>query len=411
VSGEQLELARERPERDRRTDVLDELLTRRALVGGPGVEAAAVVSGVVLVSERESGPWISCAPCSGVMAARWAKPSIAATLDSGHRVRSAAGLPHSGGMSASQLRAGVSGALGVSLEWVDKAAVDDRLRAGYAVAAFLTYGTLPSHFRRWCPDFTGGHAVMLAGVRSSDGAFGLFDPLATTGYGGEWILWADLSPALWADHLGARGDVMGPKWTPNPARMGRATVTADGVSLIRTADGGYTPVHRGQVLDVFGGATIRNGTYAGRSAWVVQVDADDAGLLLASAAVFDPEFRFTANPERIGVATVSVPDARLLRAEDGWAVPAPVGSTFDVFGGETIRTGPYEGHTAWLVNIDAEQTGLLIASQATFDPDELPEPAPEPPTGGEYDEGVQAGRTAMWDEWDAAIADRPSRPE
>lgn len=157
-----------------------------------------IVSGLTFVSERESGPWIDCAPCSGVMAAHYGKTSVPATLAAAHKVRSAAGRPHSGGMTASQVRAGLREAYGVSATVIERSEVPTYLARGYAVVVALTYSRLPSHLRRWQPSFTGGHSVCLAG-RRSDGKVGWFDPLGTSSWDGEWVAWADVDQAVWTE--------------------------------------------------------------------------------------------------------------------------------------------------------------------------------------------------------------------
>jgi hypothetical protein len=152
---------------------------------------------VVFASERESGPWIDCSTCSAAMAAHWHDPSVPATLATAHAIRSAAGRPHSGGLTVEQLKAGLTRALRITADPINKQDIPSRLGHGYGIIVPLNYGDLPSHLRRWQPSFRGGHSIFMCGRHASTGKFGWFDPLAPAGYSGEWVNWGDVDQAIW----------------------------------------------------------------------------------------------------------------------------------------------------------------------------------------------------------------------
>ena len=166
--------------------------------GGP----APIVAGVVFVSERESGSWIDCVPCSGTMVAGWAEREPSPDLNDAHRIREGAGLPHSGGMTDYQLAQGLEAVYGTSGTTIPatKSGVLAALDEGRALAWFHTYGRLPSDLRRWCPDFTGGHCAAIIGRKSPTSELvGWWDPLATEGWTGEWVDIDTLLAADWGD--------------------------------------------------------------------------------------------------------------------------------------------------------------------------------------------------------------------
>jgi hypothetical protein len=72
-----------------------------------------------------------------------------------------------------------------------------RLAGGGALVAGVTYGELPSRYRRWSPRFKRGHRVTVIGL--SGDRTRLLDPLAAQGpdYAGEWITWSDFAKAWW----------------------------------------------------------------------------------------------------------------------------------------------------------------------------------------------------------------------
>lgn len=87
---------------------------------------------------------------------------------------------------------------------VDRSIVSDaearrRLSTGWGCIVGVTYPLLTTHLRRWSPGFMGGHRGVIFGW--DDGRTRWDDPLAPYGtdYAGEWVDWADLRPALWAD--------------------------------------------------------------------------------------------------------------------------------------------------------------------------------------------------------------------
>jgi hypothetical protein len=186
-------------------------------------QAVSIVPGLVFVSEREAGPWIDCGPCSAAMVAHYADPKIAASLATAHAIRGAVPLPHSGGLTPAQLIRGLDRAfVGIAGRTTShsRGEVPGLVRAGYAVVLSLTYGELPTRLRRWQPSFAGGHSVCLAGVNSS-GRFGWFDPLATSGWSGEWVSWTDVMPAVWSQAGAILAAPRAPVQPPAPAPAAR----------------------------------------------------------------------------------------------------------------------------------------------------------------------------------------------
>ncbi len=181
------------------------MLTAAALVSSTSTTAAGVdAPGFRFLTEREPGPWICCAPVSGAMVAGYAVGSRV-TLEVAHRIRTAAGKRHAGGMKPSELRAGVKAALGLQLHLVDRdeRAIAELLRAGWALALPLTYGGLPRILRRWSPDFTEGHMGVLAGLEPGSDRWGWWDPLAPAGWRGEYVDPDAMMGAAWDGISGA----------------------------------------------------------------------------------------------------------------------------------------------------------------------------------------------------------------
>lgn len=167
-----------------------------------GGKSAPIVAGVTFVSERESGAWIDCVPCSGAMIAGWAEREPSPHLNDAHRIREGAGLPHSGGMTDSQLGHGLDAVYGTGGSTVaaTKSAILAGLDDGRGFTWFHTYGRLPENLRRWSPAFTGGHCAALIGRKSpTSDLVGWFDPLATDGWSGEWVSIETLLAADWGD--------------------------------------------------------------------------------------------------------------------------------------------------------------------------------------------------------------------
>jgi hypothetical protein len=84
----------------------------------------------------------------------------------------------------------------VDVDEVSKGSVMGRLRAGYAVVASISYGSLPEYLKVQGGDF--GHSVTLRGYRK-DGSteyIGYFDPLWPQGSQGAWTKWSDIDQAL-----------------------------------------------------------------------------------------------------------------------------------------------------------------------------------------------------------------------
>jgi hypothetical protein len=76
--------------------------------------------------------------------------------------------------------------------------VHERLASGWAMVAAVTYGALPTHFRRHSPNFKKGHRITLVGWDGK--ASWILDPMARAGpnYEGEPIPWSKFEPAWWA---------------------------------------------------------------------------------------------------------------------------------------------------------------------------------------------------------------------
>jgi hypothetical protein len=184
---------------------------------------------VVFASERESGHWIDCSTCSAAMAAHWHDPSVHATLSTAHAIRSAVPLPHSGGLTPAQVKTGLQKALRVTADYISKGDIPNRLAHNYGIIVPLTAGSLPSHLRRWQPSFAGGHTVFMCG-RNSSGKFGWFDPLAPSGYSGEWVNWSDVDQAIWTS-----GVLVLPKYVaparPAPPPVPAATLKYGGKAM------------------------------------------------------------------------------------------------------------------------------------------------------------------------------------
>ena len=87
----------------------------------------------------------------------------------------------------------------IALDNVSAAEAQRRLASGWALVAGVTYGELPTRYRRWSPRFKLGHRVTIVGF--SNGRTRLLDPLANrdSTYGGEWIAWSDFARGWWSD--------------------------------------------------------------------------------------------------------------------------------------------------------------------------------------------------------------------
>lgn len=176
----------------------------RALAAPATIEPVEL-PGFRFVSEREPGTWFCCANCSGAMVGHYAA-GAPATLAEAHAIKAAAGVVHDDGMTPAELRAGMANRQGIRLQLVETSlsTIEARLLAGWALAVPLTYAELPTHLRRWAPGFGGGHTGVLAGFRGS--RWGWFDPLAPSGWGGEYVEPAAILGAAWsAGIMGAAG--------------------------------------------------------------------------------------------------------------------------------------------------------------------------------------------------------------
>lgn len=151
---------------------------------------------LTVVSERSESPMVCCGYCSAQMAALTARPGLSTLMkNEAHAMRAAGGRPHNHGNTASELRAGASKALGVTLQDVSIANIPARLRAGFAVTVGIQYAELPDWLKVQTNDF--GHAVTLFGWDELDDQAGFFDPLWTQGARGAWVPWSQVVQALW----------------------------------------------------------------------------------------------------------------------------------------------------------------------------------------------------------------------
>jgi len=84
------------------------------------------------------------------------------------------------------------------LEALPPRRVHERLSSGWAMVGAVTYGALPTHWRRHSPRFKKGHRITLVGWDGK--ATWILDPMARAGpnYEGEPIPWSKFEPAWWA---------------------------------------------------------------------------------------------------------------------------------------------------------------------------------------------------------------------
>jgi len=151
---------------------------------------------LTVVSERSESPMVCCGYCSAQMAALTARPGLSTLMkNEAHEMRDKGGRPHNHGNTASELRAGASKALGVTLQDVAIANIPARLRAGYAVTVGIQYGDLPAYLKVQTNDF--GHAICLFGWQEANDRVGMFDPLWTQGARGAWVPWSTITKAMW----------------------------------------------------------------------------------------------------------------------------------------------------------------------------------------------------------------------
>ena len=90
----------------------------------------------------------------------------------------------------------------------------------------------------------------------------------------------------------------------------------------------------------------------------------------------------------IGLATTTVAIG-LIPTQGGEFYQVPIGTKRNVFAVVTISDGPYDGDTAYLVQIPSgqDETGLLLSQAADY--------VPTPPGG----DGDTDARDAEWREW------------
>jgi hypothetical protein len=155
-------------------------------------------------------PWINCVFSSGVMLAR--KASLKATPAGAkevRRLRAASADTHAAATPAHLVRAyHVRYGWTVPIWHGTWVALISALAHKSGAALFLSYGQLPTHFRRWDPTFVGGHCVYVQGTGPKGsglaGHVWIIDPLAPkylpgtkTLYRGEWIANTDLRKAIY----------------------------------------------------------------------------------------------------------------------------------------------------------------------------------------------------------------------
>lgn len=151
----------------------------------------------------EGPPYWACSYATGVNAANVAKfGTIPATHAEVIALAKASGdTTLTGGSKTSELQTALLARyrLTAHRQNVSDAEARRRLANGWVLVAGCYYGKLPDHFRRWSPNFTGGHRVALFGWAS--GKTRLLDPMASYGttYGGELIAWTDFTPSFWSD--------------------------------------------------------------------------------------------------------------------------------------------------------------------------------------------------------------------
>ena len=151
---------------------------------------------LTVVSERSESPMVCCGYCSAHMASICAKAGLSSLMkNEAHAIRKAGGRPHNNGSRASELRAGASKALGVTLKSVAITDIPDRLRKGYAVEVAVQYGKLPGWLKVQTNDF--GHSGVLFGWDEKNDRAGYYDPLWTQGARGAWVPWVSIKAALW----------------------------------------------------------------------------------------------------------------------------------------------------------------------------------------------------------------------
>ncbi len=209
------------------------------------------------VTERQPGPWVDCTWASASMLLdKWTNGSL---MVSRQRLRVLAKDP-TGGSSLADVRRAFA-KLGVTLKWspqggdrITWAKLIDRLRHGSGAILLGDYGKLPRHFARWDPTLwsrTGpldDHAIYLDAYDPKTGRILVMDPLAPSGWGGEWIPASALKQFAWHS-----GSAVWAATTPAAAaepfagvRLGTASAIGDAVGLhvhwpIDSVPDGWTP--------------------------------------------------------------------------------------------------------------------------------------------------------------------------
>lgn len=226
--------------------------------------AVASPIGLTVITETRESPWVCCGYCSAHMACWTAKEGLSKDMfKEAHAIRAASGRPHPAGSKPSELQAGASKAVGVTLSTISKGNIVPRLREGFTVVVPLQYASLPAYLRNQNNDF--GHSSILHGWR--DGGFvGYYDPLWQQGAKGAWTPWNDIDQALWdSGHLttntirstGGDGDVAintsgaGGLTSGKNAKVLRDTTLfseSSGTDRVATAKAGYKYTYVGVPL-------------------------------------------------------------------------------------------------------------------------------------------------------------------
>ena len=193
------------------------------------------------VTERQPGPWVDCTWASASMLLdKWTNGSL---MVSRQRLRVLAKDP-TGGSSLADVRRAFA-KLGVTLKWspqggdrITWAKLIDRLRHGSGAILLGDYGKLPRHFARWDPTLwsrTGpldDHAIYLDAYDPKTGRILVMDPLAPSGWGGEWIPASALKQFAWHS-----GSAVWAATTPAAAAEPFAGVQLEAASAIGDAVG------------------------------------------------------------------------------------------------------------------------------------------------------------------------------
>lgn len=373
--------------------------------GAPAQWAAGPVAGLAVTSEREPGPWIDCVSCSGVTVVENGGRETTPHLDDAHRIRSGAGLPHSGGMTTGDLVRGVKAAYGIDLVRVprNKEAIRDKLGSGWSLAVFHVYGQLPSHFQRWDTGFDGNHCAAIAGRNGQ--LAGWYDPLATQGYAGEWIDLDDLLAATFDDLYGMAPGAAG---GGSPMAIGTKGLTLttshslklpDNAAITDYPGGGTVLGHASGSHDYFGGSGASK---------AVRFDPGSGsviGYYTGGAGPYKkPPFAFVGSDGFGATSAMSIDLAAgtpwsYLNGEAGGTLAAD--AAVDCLGLYGATAGAYIvrlGIGSAYADGQVRDTLVQVATANAPYPKVTP-PDPDQPPGGDYDAGYAAGSADQWHLW------------